>query len=64
MKNANKQFFAAERADWQQVVLNGGPPCFHIGRGDIRFCLRAERWHGPDTHKFKSLAKLIKQLVD
>lgn len=40
---------AAERADWAQVVMNGGPPCFHL-ETDGKFCLRAQRWEG---HKVK-----------
>ena len=51
---------AACRADWTQVVLNGGPPCFHL-KND-RFCLRAERWFGHDhavDHAFISLAALL-----
>lgn len=49
---------AAEQADWTQVVLNGGPPCFHL-EGD-RFCLRAERWPGHgDDHEFVSLAAIL-----
>ena len=44
--------------DWQQVVLNGGPPCFHIERG--RFCLAAERWAGHGVfHNYVSLADLL-----
>ncbi|HVX56959.1 MAG TPA: hypothetical protein VHA37_04455 [Candidatus Saccharimonadales bacterium] len=51
---------AAERMDWQQVVLNGGPPCFAVCE-DGRFCGRAERWAGhEDLHKFVSLADLIR----
>lgn len=38
---------AATGMDWTQVVLNGGPPCFHLEVG--RFCLRAERWAGHGT---------------
>ena len=52
---------AAREADWQQVVLNGGPPCFHMEEHG-RFCLRAERWGGHDTghfHNFVSLAALL-----
>jgi len=50
---------AAHRMDWQQVVLNGGPPCFHIDGG--RFCGRAQRWEGHDEmHKFISLAALLR----
>ena len=49
---------AAEKADWQQVVLNGGPPCFHL-EGD-QFCLRAQRWQGHGTfHPFVPLSELI-----
>lgn len=55
---------AAESMDWQQVVLNGGPPCFHLEGG--RFCGRAERWdghlsrmEGSACHKFVSLKDLI-----
>lgn len=51
---------AANNADWQQVVLNGGPPCFHFEADRERFCLRAERWvgHGVD-HPFTNLADVI-----
>jgi len=51
---------AARNADWQQVVLNGGPPCFHL-IGKDRFCLRAQRWpgHGSEDHEFVSLADLL-----
>jgi hypothetical protein len=52
---------AAEQMDWQQVVLNGGPPCFHLEDG--RFCGRAQRWEGHDEmHKFISLADLFRQI--
>lgn len=50
----------AERMDWQQVVLNGGPPCFHVEDG--RFCGRAERWHGHGVkrhHAYVSLKDLL-----
>lgn len=53
--------FAAEHMDWTQVVLNGGPPCFHVC-DDQHFCGRAERWDGhgePEFHDFISLADLI-----
>lgn len=54
---------AARNADWQQVVLNGGPPCFHL-EGD-RFCLRAERWEGHgELHQFISLADLLISVAD
>lgn len=58
---------AAEQMDWMQVVLNQGPPCFHLDPEDGRFCGRAERWDGhktwegsPRIHKFVSLADLLK----
>lgn len=52
---------AAKNADWVQVVLNGGPPCFHLEEDRSRFCLRAERWdgHGAADHPFVSLADLF-----
>lgn len=52
-------FNAAAGMDWQQVVFNGGPPCFHLEDG--RFCGRAERWAGHDgnPHKFVSLRDLL-----
>ena len=59
---------AAEHADWMQVVLNQGPPCFHVD-DDGHFCLRAERWAGHGVgwapgHVFVSLADLLRVLVD
>ena len=52
---------AARRADWAQVVLNGGPPCFHYEADRKQFCLRAERWEGhPIDHSFVSLADLLR----
>lgn len=51
---------AARVADWQQVVLNGGPPCFHCGDSDRWFCLRARRWDGHGiAHEFVPLEHLI-----
>lgn len=51
---------AAGNMDWQQVVLNGGPPCFAIVDGDASFCGRAQRWEGHDCHhKFVSLKDLL-----
>jgi len=45
--------------NWEQVRLNGGPPCFHI-EDNVRFCGRAERWDGhklpKEFHAFVSLA--------
>jgi hypothetical protein len=61
---------AAENFDWEQVVLNGGPPCFHLEE-DGRFCGRAERWDGhkpfkkwPALHEFVSLADLLRNLTN
>ena len=51
---------AAEQMDWQQVVLNGGPPCFRLCE-DGRFCGRAERWHSDDTHSFVTLVDLLRE---
>src|ERR1700679_308306 len=55
---------AADTADWRQIILNGGPPCFHLDH-DGAFCLRAKRWvgHGP-AHKFISLRDLIDSLAN
>lgn len=54
---------AAEKMDWVQVVLNGGPPCFHVDADDGRFCGRAERWEGhDDMHRFVSLSDLLRML--
>ena len=57
---------AAKAMDWEQVVLNGGPPCFHLDEdGDFcgRFCGRAERWPGhDDVHRFISLRDLLKEV--
>lgn len=56
---------AVKNADWQQVVFNGGPPCFHL-EGE-RFCLRAQRWagHGGDgfkpQHQFVSFEEFYSQ---
>lgn len=57
----NELIKMAEKMDWQQVALNGGPPCFHSD-GKC-FCGRALRWEGhPEDHKFVSLADLIREL--
>lgn len=59
MKTAEEIAEAAKQMDWQQVVLNGGPPCFHVCE-DGRFCGRAKRWDGhEDLHKFVSLSDMI-----
>lgn len=50
------------RMDWQQVVLNGGPPCFALFNGPRSgsYCGRAQRWAGHDSdHKFVSLVDLL-----
>ena len=50
---------ACSYADWTQVVLNGGPPCFHVEHG--RFCFRAQRWEGHKSiHEFVSLLNFYK----
>ena len=52
---------AAQNMDWQQVVMNGGPPCFHVA-DDGRFCGRTERWDGHGMsgfHAYVSLADLL-----
>lgn len=49
-------------ADWQQVVLNGGPPCFHFQDDTGTFCLRAKPWEGHGNkhfHRFISLHDLL-----
>lgn len=58
----NELINAAERMDWEQVVLNGGPPCFDLCE-DGRFCGRAQRWAGHgDLHEFVSLADLLRNV--
>lgn len=58
-----------KKLDWGQVVMNGGPPCFHQEEdGYDDFCLRAERWAGHerggrDAHKFLSLADFVAALA-
>lgn len=55
---------AAKEMDWQQVVLNGGPPCFHLCE-DGHFCGRAQRWAGhEDLHAFVSLADLLAAYIE
>jgi hypothetical protein len=52
---------AMPQMDWQQVVLNGGPPCFAVlTERPSWYCGRAQRWdgHGYD-HKFVSLSDLV-----
>lgn len=54
---------AAKNMDWQQVVFNGGPPCFHLE--GINFCGRAQSWAGhPLVHRFISLAAALQSAVD
>jgi hypothetical protein len=48
--------------DWQQVALNGGPPCFYVEGS--KYCGRAERWAGHDgEHKFISLEDMVQQAI-
>lgn len=59
-QDRRNEVMAAESMDWQQVVLNGGPPCFHYEDG--RFCGRAERWEGHDCiHEFRSLGRMLEE---
>ncbi len=60
---------AAKNADWQQVVMNGGPPCFHYEKDRKRFCLRAQRWDGhyswrnnPAIHKYVPLEQQLENM--
>lgn len=58
LQPSEQELQAAEHMDWQQVVLNGGPPCFHLEDG--RFCGRAERWAGHgELHKFRPLHEIL-----
>ena len=62
-KELQQIIYAANNMDWGQVVLNGGPPCFHL-EVDGYFCGRAKRWAGHDAkgiHNFVSLVDLIKE---
>lgn len=53
-----KQLRSIETIDWEQVVLNGGPPCFHVE--NKRFCLRAMPWQGHGIlHDYVSLQQLF-----
>lgn len=55
---------ASKNPDWQQVVLNQGPPCFHV-EDDKRFCFRAYRWPGHnEVHKFISFNDLLVALAE
>lgn len=66
---SKKVLKAAENMDWQQVVLNGGPPCFHLEERYGMFCGRAERWCGHHMdgnghkalHEFVSLKQLLSE---
>jgi hypothetical protein len=59
---------ACYAADWTQVALNGGPPCFFFEADRHRFCLRAQRYAGHTDHdqfpehRFISLAALLDQV--
>ena len=56
---------AAENPDWQQVVQNGGPPCFHVDDGE--FCLRAQLWPGHEkghrVHRFVPIRVLLESVL-
>lgn len=68
MKLRRELLQAAKDADWMQVVLNQGPPCFHLEEG--RFCLRAQRWDGHKViggseaiHEFVPLEMLLRSIA-
>lgn len=64
-RKTDKLLQAAETMDWQQVVLHGGPPCFHRNPADAKFCGRAQWWEGhkaPGFHEFVSLRDLIESV--
>lgn len=48
--------------DWEQVALNGGPPCFYVETNtpdeQPRFCGRARRWQGHGVQTFHSYVSL------
>lgn len=50
---------AATAMDWQQVVGNGGPPCFHLEESG-HFCGRAQRWHDEHTHPFRPMERMLR----
>jgi hypothetical protein len=55
---------ASGSMDWQQVVSNGGPPCFHV-ETDGHFCGRAKRWGGHNCmHDYVSLADLVQKIKE
>jgi hypothetical protein len=66
-----KDFIEAARfADWDQVVANGGPPCFHLQENG-RFCLRTPSWQGHGIpvfhdesvyHAYVSLIDLLRKV--
>ncbi len=56
----NEQKDSLPQMDWQQVVLNGGPPCFYVE--GPQYCGRAQRWpgHGNEAfHDYVSLDDLL-----
>lgn len=61
----DRVLLAARDVDWKQVVLNGGPPCFHVEEGG-RFCGRAKRWEGHGSvqtfHEYVSLHAMLMKL--
>lgn len=64
MTVSKQLFIAAQNADWMQVVLNRGPPCFHFEADRERFCLRNQEWHDHKStpHPYKPLATLLAEV--
>ena len=66
---SNQQLIdAASHADWDQVVMNLGPPCFNYEADRKSFCLRAQRWEGHELtefpgHAFVTLEDLLRQVT-
>src|SRR5580698_6261605 len=60
MNDPDTLLAAAAGADWEQVVRNGGPPCFHL-EDDGKFCLRTKQWQGHDMgmHSYVPLGDLL-----
>lgn len=61
---------AARHADWLQVAMNQGPPCFHL-EDDGYFCFRAKRWDGHHSfegsipcHEYISLENLLQKITE
>lgn len=63
MNNQRDKQVSDVEMDWQQVVRNGGPPCFYVV--GTQFCGRAKRWAGhgdPVGHEYVSLNALLSEL--